>query len=145
MSEIKDTVKGKWNHRFSSEEPKVELYEKEDFIQELPLLKKTTETSWEPVKTGIGNFFQNIQNGVVDVQWEISKKTCEYSMEVLRKTQINDGLQVAVIVLLYFILISVFKLILWIVSFIGFLLFIILKPFRIYTFTKGVTEKEEIW
>ena len=65
-------------------------------------------------------------------------------MEVLRKTQINDGLQVAVIVLLYFILISVFKLILWIVSFIGFLLFIILKPFRIYTFTKGVTEKEEI-
>jgi len=66
-------------------------------------------------------------------------------MGILRKTQLNDGLQVAVIVVLYLILIGLFKLILWVISFVGFLLFMILKPFKIYTFKKTPSEKEVIF
>lgn len=141
MTTLKDRIKS-W---FVSDDSKEDLLTKEQLIKDVPQIRPVQKEEVETkTKTGIWWFFQSIQNEVLSVQDSISKKTCEYSMEVLRKTQLADGLQVAVIVILYFILISVFKIILWVITILGFVIFMILKPFKLYRFEKSSTEKEEI-
>ncbi|MDR0282431.1 MAG: hypothetical protein LBI53_03855 [Candidatus Peribacteria bacterium] len=65
-------------------------------------------------------------------------------MDTLKKMQISQGFQIAVIVLLYLLLIGIFKILLRIVSIIGFFLFVALKPFKIYTYKKETTQIEKI-
>ena len=155
LTQVKDFFKGTRQdvkEVFSSEDqiqkPNKNL---KDFMYVKENELKTSQKNKEPeeTKTGIGAFFQNsknyLQEEVLDIQGTISKNTCEYAMGMLRKTQLNDGLQVAVIVVLYLILIGLFKLILWVISFVGFLLFMILKPFKIYTFKKTPSENEIIF
>lgn len=157
LTQVKDFFKETWQdvkEVFSSEEDMPQKPDKnlKDFMYvKNDTWLKTSQKNKEPeeTKTGIGAFFQNsknyLQEEVLDIQGTISKNTCEYAMGMLRKTQLNDGLQVAVIVVLYLILIGLFKLILWVISFVGFLLFMILKPFKIYTFKKTPSEKEIIF
>ena len=157
LTQVKDFFKDWWNEVkgvFSSEDieelPQQKTLKDFDFISNSHWFKtsKQATQTWE-TKTWIGAFFQNsknyLQEEVIDIQGTISKNTCEYAMGLLRKTQLNDGLQVTVIVVLYLILIGVFKLILRVISFVGFLLFMLLKPFKIYTFKKTPSEKEIIF
>lgn len=87
------------------------------------------------------NYFQS---EAMQLQWEISKNSCEFVMDTLKKVQISQGFQIAVIVLLYLLLIGIFKILLRIVSIIGFFLFVALKPFKIYTYKKETIQWEKI-
>jgi hypothetical protein len=65
-------------------------------------------------------------------------------MEKLRTTQVNEGFQLAVVALMYFILIGIFKILLWVISVIGFLIFLLLKPTKLFRYQKKMVEKEMI-
>jgi hypothetical protein len=85
-----------------------------------------------------------LQNQALQLQDSVSKNSCEFVMGKLKDFQINQGFQIAAIVLLYFLLIGVFKIMLWIVSFLAFFLFLLLKPFKVYRYEKKMIEKERI-
>ena len=99
-------------------------------------------------KFTVEHFFETtrgfFKTKVVEVQQSVTQRSCEIVMDALRSTQENDGLQIAVLVLSYFLLVGVFKIILWIINIIGFVIFILLKPFKLYTFTIKPIEKEDI-
>ncbi|MDR0649941.1 MAG: hypothetical protein LBG59_00600 [Candidatus Peribacteria bacterium] len=101
-----------------------------------------------PQKTEIELFFERsrsfLTTQAIELQSSISKNSCEFVMQKLKATQNSDGLQLAVLVLMYFLLIGIFKLLLWIISFIGFFIFLLLKPFKWYQYEKGSIEKESI-
>lgn len=80
----------------------------------------------------------------VELQDSISKNSCEFLMDKLKATQVSDGFQLAIILLMYFILVGVFKILLWLISILGFFVFVLLKPLKIYTYRKGHIEKEWI-
>ncbi|MDR0859963.1 MAG: DUF63 family protein [Candidatus Peribacteria bacterium] len=85
-----------------------------------------------------------VMTQAVELQDSISKNSCEFLMGKLRTTQINEGFQLAIILLMYFILVGVFKILLWLISILGFFVFVLLKPLKIYTYEKGHIEKEWI-
>jgi hypothetical protein len=99
-------------------------------------------------KTEIELFFERTKafftTQALELQSSISKNSCEFVMQKLQVTQKSDGLQVAVLLLMYFLLIGVFKLLLWMVSFLGFFLFLLLKPLKWYQYETGTIEKESI-
>jgi hypothetical protein len=131
-------------------EPLPNAWDKFKGILGLPLSSSTTPEPLpaEPQKSEIELFFERsrqfLQTEVVDLQGSISKNSCEFVMGTIKKTQVNGGLQVAVILLMYFLLIGVFKIILWIISFIGFFIFLLLKPFKLYRYEKRQIEREDI-
>ncbi|MDR2189717.1 MAG: hypothetical protein LBP53_00525 [Candidatus Peribacteria bacterium] len=102
-----------------------------------PQPKTEIEVFWERSK----EFFQT---EALELQSSISKNSCEFVMQKLKATQTSDGLQVAVLLLMYVLLIGVFKLLLWIVSLLGIVLFLVLKALKRYRYEKEPTEKEWI-
>jgi hypothetical protein len=96
----------------------------------------------------IENFFLRtrsfLQSEAMELQGEISKNSCEFIMGTLKKIQINQGFQTVVIILLYLLLIGVFKILLRIISILGFFLFVIIKPFKIYKYQKETVQREKI-
>jgi hypothetical protein len=101
-----------------------------------------------PQKTEIELFFERTKDfftiQVLELQNSISKNSCEFVMQKLQVTQQSDGLQLAVLFLMYFLLIGVFKLLLWIVSCVGFIIFLIIKPFKWYHYETQHVEKKSI-
>ena len=99
-------------------------------------------------KSEIELFFERIRTNItteaVELQESMSKNSCEFVMTQLKKTQINQGFQIAVLLLMYFLLIGVFKIVLRIINFISFALFILLKPFKVYRYEKEMVEKKRI-
>jgi hypothetical protein len=85
-----------------------------------------------------------LQTQAVELQGSVSKNSCEFVMTTLKKIQINEGFQLAVLVLMYFLLIGIGKILLWMVCILGFLIFLILKPWKLYTYEKKDTQKESI-
>ena len=98
----------------------------------------------------IENFFTNIRNSIqsgtvtLDVQNQVSKATCNRYITVLQKTQKSWWIQIAGIIIGYFLLVWIFKILLRIVSLIWFILFIILRIFGVYKYEKRIIEKEVI-
>ncbi|GHW02296.1 hypothetical protein AGMMS50249_0820 [candidate division SR1 bacterium] len=86
------------------------------------------------IKLIFGRTIDFLQTEVFQPQGSINKNSCEFVMNLLQKTQMNGGFQLAVIVLLYFLLSGVFKIILWIISLVGFGIFLTMKPLGIYSF-----------
>lgn len=106
---------------------------------------------WSEAKASadkVEEFFVNtrnmIQTETLDVKWEIWKATCEYYLKTLQKIQQSEGIQIAAIILSYFLLVWVFKIILWIVTIIWFLLFLILRICWVYKFETQPTERKMI-
>lgn len=99
-------------------------------------------------KSEVELFFEKsrdfLQTQAVELQGSVSKNSCEFVMTTLKKIQINEGFQLAVIVLMYFLLIGIFKILLWMISIIGFLIFLVLKPWKLYTYEKKEIQKESI-
>jgi hypothetical protein len=108
---------------------------------------KTTSPS-QPEKSEIEQFFENTKSfftsQVGELSDSISKNSCEFLMGKLKTTQVNEGFQLAVIALMYFILIGVFKILLRVISVIGFLIFLLLKPVKVFRYGKKMIEKEMI-
>ena len=109
-------------------------------------VKETPTTSLE--KSEVELFFERIRTTLtteaMDLQESMSKNSCEFVMAQLKKTQINQGFQIAVLLLLYFLLIGVFKIVLRIINVIAFSLFVLLKPFKVYRYEKKPAEKKWI-
>ncbi|MDR2416155.1 MAG: hypothetical protein LBD75_06210 [Candidatus Peribacteria bacterium] len=101
-----------------------------------------------PQKTEVELFFERskafLTTQALELQSSITKNSCEFVMQKLQATQKSDELQLVVLLLMYFLLIGIFKLLLRIVSFIGLFIFLLLKPFKWYHYEKGTTEKESI-
>ena len=101
-----------------------------------------------PEKSEVELFFENtrgfFQTQAVELQGSISRNSCEFVMGTLKKIQINEGFQLAVLVLMYFLLIGVFKIVLRVISVIGFLIFLLLKPFKVYSYERKDITKEFI-
>jgi hypothetical protein len=108
----------------------------------------TVEGSVPVQKTEIELFFERskefLQTEALELQGSITKNSCEFVMNKLKTTQKSDGLQLAVMVLMYFLLIGVFKILLWIVSFVGFFIFLLIKPLKWYQYERKRVEKESI-
>jgi hypothetical protein len=99
-------------------------------------------------KSEVELFFENIKHTIttqaLELQGSMNQNSCEFVMAHLKKTQINQGFQIAVLLLLYFLLIGLFKIILRIINFVSFFLFLLLKPFKVYQYKKSRIEKEWI-
>jgi hypothetical protein len=96
----------------------------------------------------VENFFMNIRNTIWDqtvgIKNEVSKSTCKSYLPLLQKTQKSGWFQIAWIVIWYLLLVWVFKVLLWVVSIVWFILFIILRIFGVYKYEKMMVEKEVI-
>jgi hypothetical protein len=99
-------------------------------------------------KSEVELFFESIKNTMTTealaLQGSMNKNSCEFVMAQLKKTQINQGFQIAVLLLLYFLLIGLFKIVLRIINFVSFFLFLLLKPCRVYRYENKTIEKEWI-
>ncbi|MDR0608275.1 MAG: hypothetical protein LBG52_08305 [Candidatus Peribacteria bacterium] len=99
-------------------------------------------------KSEVEQFFENtttfFKSQIGELSDSVSKNSCEFLMGKLRTTQVHEGFQLAVLALMYFILIGIFKILLWMISVIGFLIFLLLKPLHIFTYEKVMIEKEMI-
>ena len=109
-----------------------------------PLSKSSDLASADKVE----NFFVNARNTIKDetvgITNKISKSTCNQYIKVLQKTQKNWWIQIAWIVIWYFLLVWVFKILLRIVSIVWFILFLILRICGVYKYEKRMVEKEVI-
>ncbi len=121
------------------------LFESEKVVNEEPVEKFFTDlrnTGW------IEDFFTNardtIKNETVGIKNQISKSTCESYLPLLQKTQKSGWIQIAWIFIGYLLLVWVFKILLWVVSIIWFILFMILRMFGVYKYEKRMVEKEVI-
>ena len=134
-----------WNKivsRFAVEEETVEM--PEFFAVWNPLSKSSDLASADKVE----NFFVNARNTIKDetvgITNKISKSTCNQYIKVLQKTQKSWWIQIAWIVIGYLLLVWVFKILLWVVSIVWFVLFILLRIFGVYKYEKRMVEKEMI-
>ena len=109
-----------------------------------PLSKSTDLASADEVE----GFFTNIRNSIEDqtvgIKNQVSKSTCNQYIKILQKTQKSWWIQIAGIVIGYLLLVWVFKVLLWVVSIIWFILFMILRMFGVYKYEKRMVEKEVI-
>jgi len=109
-----------------------------------PLSKSEELASADSVE----NFFMNIRTTIEDqtvgITNEVSKSTCNHYIKILQKTQKNEWIQIAWIVIWYLLLVWVFKILLWIVNVIWFILFIILRIFGVYKYWKIMVKKKII-
>ena len=113
-------------------------------------------TLWNPLSRSedlasadkVENFFINTRNNIKDqTVWitnEISKSTCNSYLPILEKIQKSWWIQIAWIVIGYLLLVWVFKILLWAVSIIWFVLFIILRIFGVYKYGTRMVEKKII-
>lgn len=96
----------------------------------------------------VENFFVNIRNSIkaqtTDITNQVSISTCKSYLPLLQKTQKSWWIQIAWIVIGYLLLVWVFKILLWVVSIIWFMLFIVLRIFGVYKYEKRMVEKEVI-
>lgn len=120
-------------------------------IQWLKHINNPLEKSEELASAdNVEQFFTNIRGYIknqtqsIDMKNQISKVTCEYTISILQKIQESEWIQIAAIVLAYFLLVWIFKILLRIISFIWFCLFILLRLCRVYTYEKTTVEKEMI-
>ena len=109
-----------------------------------PLSKSTDLASADSVENFFMNIRNNIENQTVGITNQVSKSTCKSYLPILQKTQKNWWIQIAWIVIGYLLLVWVFKILLWAVSIIWFLLFIVLRIFGVYKYEKRMVEKEVI-
>jgi hypothetical protein len=121
------------------------LFPWETAVSEQIVVEIATE---QQTKSEIELFFERsksfLQTQAVELQDSVSKNSCEFVMTALKKIQINEGFQLAVLVLMYFLLIGVFKILLWLISILWFLCFLLLKPRKLYTYEKKEVQKETI-
>lgn len=107
-------------------------------------IEATFENITDPDESILTNIVDEIKSQTLDVTGKISKKTCEYSISILKKTQNSEGFQITAIIIAYFILVWVFKILLWIVSIVWFILYMLLRVCWIYKYEKKLIEKEII-
>ena len=138
--------KNTWNKvisRFSDEDTEIPT-KPNLLVNENPLSPSTDLVSADTVE----NFFiktrTSIQTKTIDVQNQISKATCERYISLLQKTQKSEWIQIVWIIIWYFLLVWIFKILLRIVSVFWFLLFGILRIFWVYTYKKKIVEKEMV-
>lgn len=134
-----------WNKiisRFTIEKESLEMPEL--YAVWNPLSKSSDLASAEKVE----NFFTNARNTIKDetvgITNKISKTTCKTYLPLLQKTQKSWWIQIAWIVIWYFLLVWVFKILLRIVSIVWFILFLILRICGVYKYEKRMVEKEVI-
>ena len=109
-----------------------------------PMAKSTDLASADAVENFFSGLRNTIQTQTLDIQNQVSKSTCKTYLPLLQKTQKSWWIQIAWIVIGYLLLVWVFKILLWVVSVIGFVLFIILRIFGVYKYEKRMVEKEVI-
>ena len=109
-----------------------------------PMAKSTDLASADAVESFFSGLRNTIQTQTLDIQNQVSKSTCKTYLPLLQKTQKSWWIQIAGIVIWYLLLVWVFKILLWVVSVIGFVLFIILRIFGVYKYEKRMVEKEVI-
>lgn len=109
-----------------------------------PLYRSEELASADAVEGFFTNIRNKIENQTVDIKNQVSKSTCNQYIKILQKTQRSWWIQIAWIVIWYLLLVWVFKILLRIVSIIGFILFIILRIFGVYKYEKRMVEKEVI-
>jgi len=109
-----------------------------------PMAKSTDLASADAVESFFSGLRNTIQTQTLDIQNQVSKSTCKTYLPLLQKTQKSWWIQVAGIVIGYLLLVWVFKILLWVVSTIWFVLFIILRIFGVYKYEKRMVEKEVI-
>ena len=136
-------VRTKITDWFKSDEPKT-LERPEFYVLDWSLKTSTEKASADRVEEFFTNTRNKIQTETFDIKWEIWKATCEYYLKALEKIQRSGWIQIAAIALCYFLLVWVFKILLWIVSIIGFMLFMILRLFWVYKYEKKLVEREVI-
>ena len=109
-----------------------------------PLSKSTDLASADAVEWFFTNIRNTIENQTVWITNQVSKSTCKQYIKILQKTQKSEWIQIAWIVIGYLLLVWVFKILLWVVSVIWFVSFIILRIFGVYKYEKRMVEKEVI-
>ena len=109
-----------------------------------PLSKSEDLASADAVEDFFTNIRNSIENQTVGITNEVSKSTCNHYIKILEKTQKNGWIQIAWIVIWYFLLVWVFKILLWVVSIIWFILFMILRMCGVYKYEKRMVEKDII-
>ena len=135
-----------WNNIiwWFNDEKKETLEKPNLFVTWNPLSKSTDLASADSVE----NFFVNMRNSIEEetlgVKNQVSLATCNNYISILQKTQQNEWIQIAWIVIWYLLLVWVFKILLWVVSIIGFILFIVMRIFGVYKYEKKMVEKEVI-
>ncbi len=109
-----------------------------------PLSKSEELASAEWVEKFFTNIRNSIEDQTVGIKNQVSRSTCNHYIKILQKTQKSEWIQIAWIVIGYLLLVWVFKILLWVVSIIWFMLFIILRIFGAYKYEKIMVEKEVI-
>lgn len=147
METTVNPIKKWWNNfiwRFSKSDSDQEILKPKFNTISNPLSSSTDLAS----ANNLENFFINarnyIQTQTKDIKWDVSKVTCEYYMWILQKVQKNGKIQLAAIILWYFLLVWIFKILLRIVTIVWFLLFVLLRVFWVYSYEKRLVEKEVI-
>ena len=109
-----------------------------------PLSKSEDLASANAVENFFLDLRNNIKNQTVGITNQVSKSTCNFYLPILKKTQKSWWIQIAWIVIGYLLLVWIFKILLWVVSIIWLVLFIILRIFGVYKYEKRMVEKEVI-
>ena len=109
-----------------------------------PLSKSEDLASAEKVENFFVGLRNDIKNQTVGITNKVSRSTCKQYIKILQKTQKSLWIQIAWIVIGYLLLVWVFKILLWVVSVIWFVSFIILRIFGVYKYEKRMVEKEVI-
>ena len=109
-----------------------------------PLSKSEDLASANAVENFFLDLRNNIKNQTVGITNQVSKSTCNSYLPILKKTQKSWWIQIAWIVIGYLLLVWIFKILLWVVSIIWLVLFIILRIFGVYKYEKRMVEKEVI-
>lgn len=109
-----------------------------------PLSKSEDLASADAVESFFTNIRNSIEDQTVGITNEVSKSTCNHYIKILQKTQKSEWIQIAWIVIWYFLLVWVFKILLWVVSIIWFILFMILRMCGVYKYEKRMVEKDVI-
>lgn len=122
---------------------------KKQYIPEFYFMNNPLQISSELESAkNVESFFTSARNYILwdslELKNEITIKTCESYVSVLKKLQQNKKIQIATIFLSYFILVWVFRILTWIVSIVWFILFIFFRLCRLYKYEKIQVEKEFI-
>lgn len=109
-----------------------------------PMVKSTDLASADKMEEFFLVLRNDIKEQTVGITNHVSKTTCKTYLPLLQKSQKSWWIQIAWIVIGYFILVWVFKILLRIVSIAWFVLFIILRMLGVYKYEKRMVEKEMI-
>lgn len=113
--------------------------------QKLPLPKKEEKSEFETELSKLWwNLRTNVRWGLVDTQKTINFKVCSVVLEQLTKLYQNPVFQIAAIFAIYLLLYWVVRLLVWVITILGYCCFLILKRCKVYKKKKILVEVDEI-